>query len=195
MEASLSKHKDYCPTCGHVVAKERVNLSSLEFRCHIHNITDLVELINSKDYLYRYIKSSYRVKEFANQFLNDLEDKIDEAGEDDNPNLDTIKLWLLGFINNEDRSFPPKEIYLYKFLLEDCSDIDIPFGDFYNSYSQWVENPMSKNRVSRALLAFGIKTVIRRIFMDKMKSIIKITVSKEELLELGRKNGLANLTH
>ena len=52
MEASLSKYKDYCPTCGHVVAKEQVNLSSLEFRCHIHNITDLVKLINSKDYLY-----------------------------------------------------------------------------------------------------------------------------------------------
>jgi hypothetical protein len=168
MEASLSKHKDYCPTCGHVVAKERVNLSSLEFRRRVHNVTDLVELINSKDCLYRYIKSSYKITEFANQFLDDLEDKIDEAED-----LDTIKLWLLGFINNENHSFPPKELDLYKFLcLDECNGIDMPFAEFYESYTHWVNDPMSKNKVSRALLAFGLETTMKSPIRNMYKEII-----------------------
>jgi hypothetical protein len=190
MEASLSKRKDYCLTCGHVVAKERVALSSLEFRRLIHRIADYEELNSNKDRLYRYIKSSYRIKEFADQFLKDLEDKLDNEND-----LDIIKLWLLGFINNEDRAFPPKEIYLYKFLLRIYlmeENIDMTFGDFYDSYSHWVDDPMSKNRVSRALLVFGLKTSMKKIICEgKKKCSIMLSATKEELLELGRKNGFS----
>src|SRR4051794_38240285 len=152
--------KEYCPTCGHIVAKERVNLSSLEFRRFIHKIIDLDELINNKDRLYRYIKSSYRVKEFADQFLNDLEGKLDSEEVD----LNDIKLWLLGFINDENRSFLLKELDLYKFIyFGEVETIDTSFVDFYDSYISWTDNPMSKNRVSRALLAFGLKTTTKNI--------------------------------
>jgi hypothetical protein len=193
MEANLSKQKEYCPHCGHIIAKERVNLSSLEFRRLIHSITDLEELISKKDYIYRHIKSSYKVQDFANQFLEDLEDKIEvKTGNDD---LDNIKLWLLGFINNLDRSFPLKELYLYEFLcLDGCPAIDMPFSEFYDNYCHWVSDPMSKNRVSRSLLAFGLKTVMKKIMCDgKMKSTIMLCATKDELLELCEKNGLRAL--
>src|SRR5437762_2929560 len=84
--------REYCSTCKHIISRDRVNLSSLEFRRLIHNITDLDELI-------------------------------------------------------------------------------------------------SKNRVSRALLAFGIKTTMKKIALDGgTKNTIMICISKEELLELCRKN-------
>ena len=87
--------KDRCPTCGHIIAKEIVNLSSIEFRCLIHKINTLEELIDNKDRLYRFVKSFYN-RDFANVFSEDLEGKINDS------DLDTIKLWLLGFINKED---------------------------------------------------------------------------------------------
>jgi hypothetical protein len=179
-----SLEREYCPTCKHIISRDRVNLSSLEFRRLIHNITDLDELISNKDYLYRFIRSTYRVKEYADNFLEILEDKLD------NEELDTIKLWILSYINNEDCAFPPKEIGLYKFLCLDDADIFMTFSEFYDSYSHWIEDPMSKNRVSRALLAFGIKTTMKKIVLDgKTKNTIMICISKEELLDLYRKNG------
>lgn len=181
----MTPEREYCPTCKHIISRDRVNLSSLEFRRLIHNITDLDELISNKDYLYRFIRSAYRVKEYADNFLEILEDKLD------NEELDTIKLWILSYINNEDRAFPPKEISLYKFLCLDNSDINMPFGEFYDSYSSQLTDPMSKNRVSRALLAFGIKTTMKKIVLDgKTKNTIMICISKEELLDLCQKNGL-----
>jgi hypothetical protein len=66
------------------------------------------------------------------------------------------------------------------------------FGDFYDSYSHWVDDPMSKNRVSRALLVFGLKTSMKKIICEgKKKCSIMLSATKEELLELGRKNGFS----
>jgi hypothetical protein len=175
--------KDHCPTCGHVIAKEMVNRSSIEFRRLIHKIDTLEELIDNKDHLYRFVKSFYN-RDFANAFSEDLEGKIDDS------DLDTIKLWLLGFINKEDRAFPPRENELYKFLLEDRSAIDMPFGEFYDSYSHWLENPMSKNRVSRALSAFGLKSIMKKIMYDgKNKCTMVLSATEEEMAKLREKNG------
>ena len=183
--------KDRCPTCGHIIAKEIVNLSSIEFRRRIHKIDTLEELIDNKDRLYRFVKSFYN-RDFANDFSENLESKIDDNA-DKNDDLDTIKLWLLGFINNEDRAFPPRENELYKFLLEDCHYQDIPFGEFYDSYSHWTENPMSKNRVSRALLAFGLKSVMKKIMCNgKMKCTMVLNATEEEIAKLCEKNGFSN---
>jgi len=132
---SLPKEKSYCPTCGHIVAKKRTNLSSLECRHLVHKIDTLDHLIDNKERLYRFIKSS--CKDLADQFLEDLENRAHD-------DLEEVKLWLLGFINNEDH----REIVLYKYLLEDFFDINMPFGEFYDCYAPWVDNPMSKNRVS-----------------------------------------------
>ena len=184
--------KDHCPTCGHVIAKEIVNLSSIEFRRLIHKIDTLEELIDNKDRLYRFVKSFYN-RDFANDFSENLESKIDDIA-DENDDLDTIKLWLLGFINNEDRAFPPRENELYKFLLENHSAIDTPFGEFYDSYSHWTENPISKNRVSRALSAFGLKSAMKKIMCNgKMKCTIVLSATVEEIAKLREKNGFGNL--
>jgi hypothetical protein len=183
--------KDHCPTCGHVIAKEIVNLSSIEFRRLIHKIDTLEELIDNKDRLYRFVKSFYN-RDFANDFSENLESKINDIA-DENDDLDTIKLWLLGFINNEDRAFPPRENELYKFLLEDCCKYDTPFGEFYDSYSHWTENPMSKNRVSRALSAFGLKSVMKKIMCNgKMKCTMVLSATEEEIVKLREKNGFGN---
>lgn len=183
--AELAREKEYCPTCQHIIAKDMVNLSSLEFRRLIHRITDIEELDNIKGRLYRFIKSSYRVKEYADQFLEHLEDKIDTE------DLKEIKLWLLGFINNKDRSYPPRELDLYKFIYSEFSTgIDMPFADFYACYTHWIDTPISKNRVSRALSAFGFKTAMKRVIYDgKAKSTVMIKASEEELAELCQKNG------
>ena len=178
MESS-TKEKSYCPTCGHVVAKGRTNLSSLEFRRFIHKIDTLEELIDNKENLYRFIKSSYN-RDFADDFSNDLEEKLNGG------NLNAIKLWLLGFINNKDF----KEIALYKFLLSDTQSLSMPFAEFYNNYEHWMEIPMSKNRVSRALSAFGLKPVMKKIMVEgKMKCTIIVCATEEELAELCQKNG------
>lgn len=180
--------KDHCPTCGHVIAKEIVNLSSIEFRRLIHKINSLEGLIDNKDHLYRFVKSFYN-RDFANDFSENLESKI----ADENDDLDIIKLWLLGFINNEDRAFPPRENELYKFLLENHSAIDTPFGEFYDSYSHWTENPISKNRVSRALSAFGLKSVMKKIMCNgKMKCTMVLSATEEEIAKLREKNGLGD---
>ena len=179
MESS-TKEKSYCPTCGHVVAKGRTNLSSLEFRRFIHKIDTLEELIDNKENLCRFIKSSYN-RDFADDFSNDLEEKLNSV------NLDAIKLWLLGFINNKDF----KEIALYKFLLSDTQSLSMPFAEFYNNYEHWMEIPMSKNRVSRALSAFGLKPVMKRVPCNgKLKCAMVLSASKEELTTLMHKNGL-----
>ena len=97
----MTKEKSYCPTCGHVIAKKRTNLSSLEFRRLIHKINTIEGLIDNKECLSRFIKSSYN-KDFADQFLEDLEGKIIDQDEScSEQSLSSIKLWLLGFINNE----------------------------------------------------------------------------------------------
>jgi hypothetical protein len=178
--------KEYCPTCQHIIAKDRVNLSSLEFRRLIHRITDIEEFDNVKDHLYRFIKSFYRIREFADQFLKDLEDKLD-SGEAD---LNDIKLWLLGFINNGDRTLPPRELNLYRFLISEYSAINMSFAEFYDCYVHWNDNPMSKNMVSRALSAFGLKPVMKKIMIEgKMKCTIMVCATEEELAELCQKNG------
>jgi hypothetical protein len=182
---SLTKEKSYCPTCGHVVAKGRTNLSSLEFRRLVHKMDPLEELIDNKENLYRFIKSSYN-RDFADDFSNDLKEKINSG------NLDAIKLWLLGFVNNKNL----KEIALYKFLLStylatNMQLLSMPFAEFYNNYEHWTNIPMSKNRVSRALSAFGLKPVMKRVPCNgKLKCAMVLSASKEELLELQQKNGL-----
>jgi hypothetical protein len=183
---SRATEREYCPTCQHIIAKDRVNLSSLEFRRRVSRITDLDDVDSSKIRLYQYIKSSYKVKDFADQFLSDLEDKLDSEDAD----LNDIKLWLLSFINNEDRSFPPRELNLYRFLISEYSAINMPFAEFYDCYVHWNDNPISKNMVSRALSAFGLKPVMKKIMVEgKMKCTIMVCATEEELAKLCQKNG------
>jgi hypothetical protein len=62
-----------CVTCGHIIDSSGARLSAIEFRRYVNSITDLNTLIGSKDYLTRFIRSRYRIKDFVDKFLNDLE--------------------------------------------------------------------------------------------------------------------------
>jgi hypothetical protein len=175
-----------CLTCGHIIDSSSARLSAINFRRYVNSITDLNTLIRSKDYLTRFIRSRYRVKEFADKFLNDLETKIEESKE----SLTSIKIWILGFINIPDSRNPSEEVELYKFLRSRYSDIDATFDEFYQNYFASTNAPMNKNRVSRALSALGLKTEMKKITRDnKPRCSIVICASQDELSEILRKNG------
>ena len=178
--------KTKCVTCGHIVGKPKVRLSSIEFRRYVNSIIALNTLIESKDYLTRFIRSEYKVKEFADKFLNDLETMIDIPAND----IDCIRIWILGFINDQDG----EEMGLYKFLQSEyrASGINETFNEFYQNYAGNVHNPMNKNRVSRALSALGLKTEMKKVMRDeKPKCTIMICASNDELSENLRKNGMS----
>ena len=143
--------KTKCVTCGHIVGKPKVRLSSIEFRRYVNSITDLNTLIESKDYLTRFIRSEYKVKEFADKFLNDLETMIDSRGATNyvppDNDIDCIRIWILGFINDQDG----EEMGLYKFLQSEhhasgintehhTSGINETFNEFYQNYAGNVHN-------------------------------------------------------
>jgi hypothetical protein len=177
--------KEYCPTCGHIIAKSRniSRLSTLEFRRRVHEIPDKEKLIDDKEYLMRFI-GSYKVSgECANDFLQSLEERIESH--DTASSLADIKIWILSYISNA------KEAELYKFLQLTYQDsIDELFANFYDCYAQNVDEPFNKNRVSRALTAFGLKPTMKKTLVDgKRSSCIKICATKEELAEVFRKNG------
>jgi hypothetical protein len=180
--------KEYCPTCGHIIANQRniLRLSTLEFRRRVHEIPDKEKLIDAKEYLVRFI-GSYKVSgECANDFLQSLEEMIESH--DTASSLADIKIWILSYISNA------KEAELYKFLQQSQTyqdSIDEPFANFYDCYAQNVDEPLNKNRVSRALTAFGLKPIMKKTLVDgKRSSCIKICATKEELAEAFRKNGL-----
>jgi hypothetical protein len=182
--------REYCPTCKHIISRDRVNLSSIECRRFIHNITDINMLANAKDYFTRFIRSTYRIKEFADKFSNDLNIKLS-----DREDLSSIKIWILDFINNPKdlKTLQERfsEVVLYRFLYENYSEINEPFSWFYNTYSSNYDKPMNKNRVSRALSAFGLKTTMKRAIVNgQSKCTMMIEASKDELFNLYQKNGL-----
>ncbi|CAG8600513.1 10879_t:CDS:2, partial [Paraglomus occultum] len=158
------------------VGKPKVRLSPIEFRRYVNNITDLNALIESKDYLTRFIKSEYKTKEFVDKFLDNLETMIEIPAND----IDCIRIWVLGFINDREG----EEMGLYKFLQSNYSDINETFNEFYQNYAGNVHNPMNKNRVARALSALGLKTEMkkarRQLYINR-KKIIDEFVSKQNL--------------
>ena len=70
-------------------------LSSIEFRRYVNSIDTLEKLIDSKEYLARYIKSKFQIKEYVDQFLEELEPmlKYQEHGHD----IGYIKIWILTY--------------------------------------------------------------------------------------------------
>ncbi|GES82107.1 hypothetical protein GLOIN_2v1783702 [Rhizophagus clarus] len=101
------------------------------------------------------------------------------------------KRWLLKRINELDRDVGEKALYEILFDLYAGVDINEPFAVFYDIYCNKVDNPLSKNFVSRALRAFGLVTKMSRIVVDgKEKSTITINATREELLDIFRKNGI-----
>ena len=80
---------------------------------------------------------------------------------------------------------------LYQFLQAEYQDgINEIFADIYDRYCDYVNTPLSKNKASRALSAFGLKTAMKKIVRgDKRTCCIKLDFTAEELSELLQKNG------
>ncbi|GBB97142.1 hypothetical protein RclHR1_29270001 [Rhizophagus clarus] len=90
-----------------------------------------------------------------------------------------------------DRDVREKALYQLLFDLYAEEGINEPFAVFYDIFCDRVNNPLSKNFVFHVLRALGLVTKMSRIVVDgREKSIISINATREELLELFRKNGI-----
>jgi hypothetical protein len=182
---STTSEKTVCQTCGHIIAKPRKGLSSVLYRQIVRDITTRDSLRNVKDKLVQIIQQGSSA-DLTREFAQDL-DKIIRV---DIP-VEIPKKWLLEqlAILGKDSG----ELLLYKFLNDTYSEtgIDEPFTTFYEAYTRWIEdgdepgNPMTKNFVSRALGAIGLKAKMVRVdFEGRKKSAMVLKASKEELCQL-----------
>lgn len=183
--------KSKCQTCGHITASNSVlKLSSIEFRRYINSITDLDKLIASKDYFVRFIKSYSKSKEYADTFLEELEKMIENHNRISD--ILYIKIWIFNYIFTPEDCDLNKEKQLYKYLQSNYSDINETFTTFYENYTQNItQTPFSKNKVSRALSALGLKTIMKKVVIDnKPKCVIMISATHNEISELLYKNAI-----
>ncbi|RHZ81632.1 hypothetical protein Glove_117g587 [Diversispora epigaea] len=192
--------KPKCQTCGHITASNSaLRLSSIEFRRYVNGITDLDKLITSKDYFVRFIKSYSKSKEYADTFLKELKKIIEKHNRISD--ILYIKIWIFNYIfTSEEKDKASlhsncdlnKEKHLYKYLQSNYSDINETFTTFYENYTQNIaQTPFSKNKVSRALSALGLKTIMKKVVIDnKPKCVIMISATHNELSELLYKNAI-----
>ena len=180
-----------CQSCGHKILGPGVKLSSIEFRRKINSITSIKEIEDCKDYFIQFVKNRFRLRESVNEFLDSLEDQIII----EKP-IDAIKTWILEYYDTtRGRLLLPNnsESPLYDLLrLKYSAGINMSFSDFYQDYINTVDHPLSKNFVSRALNALGIKPIMKKIKSGEVtKCTMIICVTKEKLSEVFKKNGLS----
>ena len=184
--STRNRNKDYCPTCNHIIAKPRRGLSSLVFRNIVKNITSLEDLSNAEDRLVQiYIAVSQSNFDMTYLFVQELEHKIGVLS------IDELKDWLLEQINIVGNDQGEKN--LYRFLQDNYQNgLDEPFSVFYNKYRDSLQEGdacKSKNFVSRALDAIGIKARMSTILVDeglgqRKKCAMILRVSAEELYDI-----------
>ena len=200
----MSNTKPKCQTCGRKLPTSGMRLSSIGFRRRVNGINTLDDLINSKEYLAQFVKSRFHLKEYVDKFLAKLEEEID-CIDPENPGNDVpnIKTWILKYYDDTDperKGFllgKDPESPLYEFLRTQYPEINEPFQEFYEYYTQDVDNPLNKNYVSRALNALGLKTAMKKIKQiqdgesigGKLKCTMMLSATKDELSEIFRKNG------
>lgn len=184
-----------CQTCGHKASTSKP--SSIEFRRKVHNIGTLQEFTDSKDYLVSFVKSRYKNKECVSEFLKELDDRIDM-------DIEYLKIWLLSYwdkagpeskgmlLGNSQRPDPETPLYEFvrlNYYSANC-ELSESFHDFYDNYCMNIDNPLNRNHVSRALNAFGIKTIMKKVKINgEPKCTIWLDISKEELADAFRRNG------
>jgi hypothetical protein len=178
MPSQRNISREYCPTCGHIIARPVDSLSTIEFRRRIHCIQNVEEFQDFKSYIIRFIGITTYGR--ANTLLEDLEDKI-SRGDD----IQHIKAWILSHINGA------KEMSLYKFIKDEYGEgIDVTFTDFYDIYCHNIDDSLSKNKVSRALSAFGLKPELEKVVVgSKRTSRVKIRADRDTLSKLFQING------
>jgi len=166
------------------MAKPRRGLSTIEFRRTVHRCVDRDSLRENLSKLTKIFRNATQDAELTVAFSQDFDARLNEewweTGE--------IKLWLLEQINRLD-GVDEKAVYQ---LLFDYTEkgINEPFAVFYDIYAERTDNPLSKNSVSRALRALGLKTRMVRMIVDgREKSVISIQATATELQDVFRKNG------
>lgn len=174
-----------------VITKPKVRMSSIKFRHKIHSIQTKEELVNCKGYLTQFLISRFWSKIYVDGFLEPVfNDAFD---------IDTVKLGLLRYGDALDDPIDEPETSLYKFLCLNYSNqegINETFHDFYEKYRSAVVNSLSKNHVSRALNALGLKPIMKKIKIDdpkipgekKVKCVMVLHATKKELSEIFKKN-------
>jgi hypothetical protein len=180
------QRRDYCSACGRMMAKPGRGLSTIEFRRTVHKCADKDSLRKNLSKLIKIFRNATQDAEltvtFSQDFDAQLNDEWQEAGD--------IKLWLLEQINRLDSDAGEKAVYQLLFDLYAEEGIKESFAAFYDIYAERTHNPLSKNFVSRALRALGLKTRMVRMVVDgKEKSVISIQATATELQDIFRKNG------
>jgi hypothetical protein len=176
---SSTEERTVCQTCGHIIAKPRKGLSSVLYRQIVRGITTIDSFRNVKDKLIQIVQQGSSA-DGLRTFTQDLDEMI--RG---NIPIEEIKKWLLvqlAILGKDSGELP-----LYKFLSDIYSETGInePFTVFYETYTYCIDGLMTKNFVSRALGAIGLKAKMVRIdFEGHKKSAMVLKASKEELCQL-----------
>src|ERR1700722_88699 len=176
--------KPKCPTCNRILPRNIYKFSIIEFHRKIRDIVDIESLNKTKEYILRIIKYYYSPDVYL-EFTNELDRQI-ESGE----NIDNIKNWIVTYLMNssgtlEIRGLPQihnsnlitilREYLIAKYI-DSNSNLDESFSQFYDNFN--IDNNFSKQSVSRALKALGIKTKPKKI-NDKI--CICVCITNEEL--------------
>jgi hypothetical protein len=179
--------KNYCPACGHILAKTKRGISTIEYRRTIHGCSDIDSLRENIYKLIKIFRYITRDAELTVAFSRDCEEQLNNTGLD----IDSIKIWLLKQINGLDNDVGEKALYRLLFDIYAEEGINEPFAVFYDIYAERTDNPLSKNCVSRALRALGLATKMIRMVVDgKEKNVISICATREELISIANKNGI-----
>src|SRR5271168_1047146 len=145
----MQTSKPECQTCGRKISTSGSRPSSIEFRRRVNNFNTLDDIFRSKDYLARYIKGKFRLREYVNEFIDGLEDLTGNHTPTDN--ISDIRIWIFNYtynIQNRCDIVNPEDP-VYDFLRANYPDINQTFHEFYDNYSHWQEaKPLNGNHVS-----------------------------------------------
>lgn len=183
--SNKSTNTNLCYTCERLITRPKWYTLNC-FRLRVNSIENLDQLIASKEYFSSCIESRYN-KNLSYSFLDFLENLI--KNHDPSRDIEYIKTWLLEIVNDA----TGKEAQFYAFLKDNYSEINVPFATLYNCYIRSVndDDPLNKNKVSRALSALGLKTVmVKEKHNNKWKSIVTVRASEDKLSEIFRKNNI-----
>lgn len=161
--------KEYCHTCGHIIAKSKAGISTISYRHIVENLATIQNLSDNKDKLVTIIRKASRVPDIAREFAQNLEEYLKKANQGVSE-LPEVKKWLYEQLDIIPCSYSEKD--LYEFLRTNYSQgINEPFAIFYDkfcSYRSGREGVMTKNLVSRALNAIGLRTKMTRIPVEHL---------------------------
>ena len=72
------QRKDYCPACGHIMAKPRRGLSTIEFRRTVHRCADRDSLRENLSKLIKIFRNTTQDAELTVTFSQDFERMLDD---------------------------------------------------------------------------------------------------------------------